>query len=129
VAGDDALHLGRIHVLAAGDNHVLEPVVQVEEAVRVEGSAVAGAQPAAGEHHLGGLFGLTPVAFHDAGAGHQDLAGGQAVIDRGEDRPALGRTVQDLHELRAAGADAGDAAAGAHSPGLQRPDDLAGSPV
>ncbi len=37
---------------ASVSGHVFEPVVQVEEAVRVEGSAVAGAQPAAGEHHL-----------------------------------------------------------------------------
>jgi hypothetical protein len=49
VAGHHALDLGRVYVLSAGDDHVLEPVMQVEEAVGIEGTAVAGAQPAAGE--------------------------------------------------------------------------------
>jgi hypothetical protein len=56
----------------------------------------------------------------------QHLAREQPVVDRGEDRPALGRAVHDLSELRAAGADERDAVAGAHILALQRAGDLAG---
>ena len=59
----------------------------------------------------------------------QHLARGQPVVDRGEDRPALGRAVHDLGELGPAGADVGDAVAGAHVLALQGPGDLAGSLV
>jgi hypothetical protein len=48
-----------------------------------------------------------------------------AAVDRGEDRPALGRAVHDLRELRAAGADERDAVAGADVLALQRAGDLA----
>lgn len=44
-------------------------------------------------------------------------------------RSALGRAVQDLGELRAAGPDEGDAAAGGHSLALQGLGDLAGAAV
>ena len=59
----------------------------------------------------------------------QHLARGQPVVDRGEDRPALGGTVHDLGELGPAGADVGDAVAGAHILALQGAGDLAGSLV
>jgi hypothetical protein len=64
-----------------------------------------------------------PVDDQHAGFGVgqdvQDLLRRQPVVDGGEDRPSLGRAVEDLDELRAAGADEGDSIAGAHSPGLQ----------
>ena len=59
----------------------------------------------------------------------QHLARGQPVVDRREDRPALGRAVHDLGELGPAGADVGDAVAGAHILALQGAGDLAGSLV
>ena len=43
------LHLGAGDVLAAGHDHVLEPVDDVEVAVVVEHADVAGVEPAAGE--------------------------------------------------------------------------------
>lgn len=73
------------------------------------------------------------VDHQDAGLGvgqdGQDLGRGQAVVDGGEDRSALGRAVEDFGELRAAGADEGDAVAGGHSLALQGLGDLAGAAV
>src|ERR1700679_621058 len=43
-----ALDVGRIDVLAAGDDHVLHAVVNVDIAVLVQIAGVTGAQPAAG---------------------------------------------------------------------------------
>ena len=40
------LDLGGIDVLAAGDDHVLDPVDDIDEAVLVHIAAVAGVQPA-----------------------------------------------------------------------------------
>jgi hypothetical protein len=42
VAGHGVLHLGRVHVLPAADDHVLEPVDDVQVALLVEVAAVAG---------------------------------------------------------------------------------------
>ena len=65
----------------AGDDHVREPVVQVEIAVGVEGAAVAGTQPAAGEHHLGGRPGFTPDCRGDT------TVNGVARAVYGDDEP------------------------------------------
>jgi hypothetical protein len=56
-AQDRVLHLGRIDVLAAGDDHVLHPVVDEEVAVLVAVAGVAGSQPAVGPDRLGGGLG------------------------------------------------------------------------
>src|SRR6185369_8775356 len=74
VIADRAFDLGRIDVLAAGDDHVLDAVVDVEVAVLVQVAGVAGAQPAVAAERPGGRFRQVPVAGHvGAGAG-RDLA-------------------------------------------------------
>ena len=45
---EHVLDLGRVHVLAAGHDHVLDPVVQEQEAVVVAVAGVAGLEPAVG---------------------------------------------------------------------------------
>ena len=54
--------LGRVHVLAAGDDHVLDPVDDEQVAVGVDVAAVAGMQPAVGGEQLRGLLGQPEVA-------------------------------------------------------------------
>ena len=73
VLGEHVLHLDRVHVLAAGDDHVLDPVGDVDEAVVVHVAAVAGVHPAAAQR-LGGLLGPVPVAEHHVAAAAHDLA-------------------------------------------------------
>ena len=63
----DVLHLGAVHVLAAGDDHVLRPVDEVDVALVVHVAEVAGAVPPVDERG-GRLLGLVPVADHDVGA-------------------------------------------------------------
>ncbi|MNO74353.1 hypothetical protein D3C76_653490 [compost metagenome] len=77
VAGDGGLDLGGIDVLAAGHDHVLDPVADVDETVLVHVAAVAGVHPAAPQR-LGGGFRLVPVAHHHVRATHGDLADGAA---------------------------------------------------
>ena len=50
------LHLGGIHVLTAGDDHVFEPVDDVDVAVMVHPPSVAGVHPATAQRR-GGLRG------------------------------------------------------------------------
>ena len=69
----DVLDLGRIDVLAAGDQHVLGAVDDRDEAVGVDRGDVAGVQPAV-DDRLGGRLGPVPVAEHHVGPRHQDLA-------------------------------------------------------
>ena len=82
MAVNGALHLGRVDVLAAADDHVLDPVVDVDIAVGVQVAGVAGEHPAVGGHGAGGGLGLLPVAQHVVGrAGHDlaHLAGGHGL--------------------------------------------------
>src|SRR6201996_3381416 len=72
VLGDDVLDLDRVHVLAAGDDHVLDPVDHVDVAALVHPAAVAGVHPARPDG-FGGGPGLLPVAEHDVLAGRDDL--------------------------------------------------------
>ena len=58
---DGGLDLGAVHVLAAAQDHVLDPVLDVDEALVVEAAEVAGAQPAV-DDRLGGGLGPVPVA-------------------------------------------------------------------
>ena len=85
VAVDRALDLGRVDVLAAGDDHVLHPVVDVDVAVGVHVAGVAGVHPAVGGLGAGGGLGLLPVAQHvvrRAGDDLAHLAGGQRSARR-----------------------------------------------
>src|ERR1019366_5800626 len=55
------------------DQHVLDAVHHIDEAVLVDAPDVAGVVPAVNEGRRGGL-GLLPIAFHDIGAIDADLA-------------------------------------------------------
>src|SRR4051812_42856938 len=85
--GEDALHLDRVDVLPTGDDHVLDPVGDVDVAVVVHVAAVAGVHPAAAQR-LGGLLGPVPVAEHHVAAADDDLAdlaAGQLDVVRADD--------------------------------------------
>ena len=89
--GKRVLDLGREDVLAAGDDHVLDPVDHVQEAGLVEAAGIAGVHPAVLQS-LGGFLGLVPVALHDGRAAHGDLAhlAGGAFVALGIDDADLG---------------------------------------
>ena len=71
---EDALDLGRVHVLATGHDHVLDPVEDEQVAVLVQTAHVARPEePVLGERRLRRLAAL-PVAGRDAGAADDDLA-------------------------------------------------------
>ncbi len=69
------LHHAGIDVLAAGHDHVLDAVLDVDIAFVVEDAGVAGVQPAAAEG-LRRLVGQVPVAAHELRAPDDDLADG-----------------------------------------------------
>ena len=86
---DRALDFGGIDVLAAGDDHVLDAVVDVEIAVLVHVAGIAGAQPAVAAERFGGRLRQVPVAGHvGAGAGRDlaDFARRQSLAVGVEDR-------------------------------------------
>ena len=76
-----ALDLGRVHVLAAGDHHVLHAVGDEQEAVVVEVADVAGVEPALGVDGGAGGLGLVPVALHDVRAAGAHLALGARLVE------------------------------------------------
>ena len=67
------LRLRRADVLAAADDHVLEPAVDLQPTVGVEVAGVARVEPAAAERTFGGRV-VAPVAAHQLRAAHQHLA-------------------------------------------------------
>ena len=67
------LHLGRVDVEPAGDEHVLDPVGDVDVAGRVHHPHVAGVEPPVGVDGLGRGLRVVDVAGHDVVAPHQDL--------------------------------------------------------
>src|SRR5438552_8280778 len=71
---DDLLDVGRHDVLAADDDDVLETPRDIEIALGVDESKIAGAQPAVGGQHLRGRLGVVVVALHHPRALHADLA-------------------------------------------------------
>src|SRR5262249_59658749 len=72
--GEHRLELRRVDVLAARDQHVLLPVVDVEVALGVPMADVAGAEPSAlGEGRRGGR-GIAPVAGAEVRPAKPDLA-------------------------------------------------------
>ncbi len=89
---DGGLDLGAVDVLAGAQDHVLGPVLDVDEALVVEAAEVAGAQPAVDVDDLGGGLGLVPVAADQVRAPEPDLAdlaGGDRVAVVVDDlRPA-----------------------------------------
>ena len=62
--GQHPLDLDRVHVLAAGDDHVLEPVLDEDVAAVVDPADVAGAEPAVLGDRLRGRLRLVVVALH-----------------------------------------------------------------
>ena len=58
---DDGLHLLAANVLAAADDHVLFPVGDVNEVLRIHVANVAGAHPAFNER-VGGILRAVPIA-------------------------------------------------------------------
>ena len=78
---DDPLDFGGGDILAAGNDHVLLAVGQIEKAVLVEIADVAATKPVAEECGRG-LLGILPVAVRDLRAAQADfavLAGRQAI--------------------------------------------------
>src|SRR4029077_4045504 len=69
------LDLDAVDVLAAGDDHVLRSVDEVEESAVVQVSEVAGVVPAAGQRRRRRL-GLVPVAGHHVVATDRNLTDG-----------------------------------------------------
>ncbi|PAV67246.1 hypothetical protein WR25_02371 [Diploscapter pachys] len=103
------LDLQRTDVLAAGNDDVLGPVLDLHIAIRVQHGQVAGVQPAASQGAAGG-FGVVQVAFHHRVAAHHQLAqrrpvgghrlAGFAIQDRGVLEHRMGHALA-AHEPRA----------------------------
>src|SRR3954469_22252611 len=73
VLREHPLDLGRVHVLAAGDDHVLEPVLDEHEALVVDAAQVAGAEPAVRGDDRGGLLGPAQEPLHQLPGPQPDL--------------------------------------------------------
>src|SRR5258705_8305120 len=93
---DDVLHFHGIDVLAAGNDHVLHAIDQIDITFVVHVAAVAGVHPAV-DDGVGGFFRLFPVAHHDVLAAHRDFAD-----HAGCDRFAVGIDDPDLAADRGA---------------------------
>ena len=78
VAVDDVFQLAGIDVVAGGDDHALDALGEVDEAVLVHLAEVTGVQPDAAvvvaAEGVMGLLGIVDVLEHDGGAGDADLA-------------------------------------------------------
>ncbi|BAT09353.1 Os09g0555850, partial [Oryza sativa Japonica Group] len=72
------LHLHAADVLAAGDDHVLGPVLDLHVPVRVDDAHVAGEEPPVPERVRRGAR-VLEVSLHDVAAAEHDLAHGGAV--------------------------------------------------
>ena len=73
MCGGDALDLIRIHIESGYQDHVLFPVLDVDEAGRVHAADVAGSQPVA-EHDLVRFVRPVPVAAHDLRPEHANFS-------------------------------------------------------
>jgi len=62
--GQHPFHLDRVDVLAAGDDHVLQPVLDEDVAAVVDSADIAGAEPAVLCDRLGRRLGLVVVTLH-----------------------------------------------------------------
>ena len=90
-----ALDFDRRDVLAAADDHVLEPIADLDVAVGMDDGGVAAVEPAAA-HRRGRRLRVVVVALHDDVAADDDLAERRAVVRhfaaRPRRRPAARRT-------------------------------------
>ncbi len=62
---EELLDLTRINVLAAANDHVLDPAHDVAVSVRIDRREIPGVHPACRIDRLGRPLGLVPVAVHD----------------------------------------------------------------
>src|SRR3546814_1034439 len=74
VPRDDALDFGGVDILAAADDHVLDPVADEEIALGVEIAGVARQEEAIRGEHLRAFFGALPIAGHRRAAPDPDFA-------------------------------------------------------
>ncbi|MNE78841.1 hypothetical protein D3C80_1752820 [compost metagenome] len=65
VVGNGILDFGGENVLAPTDDHVLEPIADIDKAVVIHVATVAGMHPATAQR-LGRCLWIVPVAEHDA---------------------------------------------------------------
>src|ERR1700738_4238036 len=72
---EELLDLARIDVLAAADDHVLDPPNDADVAVLVHRGEVAGVHPALLVDRLGSLVGVLPAAAHHEIPAGKELAG------------------------------------------------------
>ena len=75
VGEQHVLDLGRVHVEAADDDHVLQPADDAHVAALVHRGEVAGVQEAALVDRRGRRLRIVEVALHHAVAAHEQLAG------------------------------------------------------
>ena len=84
MAQQEFLDLARIDVLAAADQHVLDPADDLAIALGVDGGQVAGVHPALGVDRLARALQVAPVAAH-----HQVAAGAQFAPFADRQRPSV----------------------------------------
>src|ERR1700704_5725950 len=93
---EELLHLAGIDVLAAADDHVLDPADDVAITLLIHHRQIAGMHPAALIDGLAAALLLAPIAAHDGIAPGQELA-------RHARRQDAARAIHDLHlEMRLA---------------------------
>ena len=104
--GQDSLDLGRVDVVSAADVHLALAPDEREVAALVEEPGIAGAEPAVGVEHPGGLFRIAPIAAHHrarAAAHATDHArgtGATVVVDDLELDVDAGPPDRSRHHLR-----------------------------
>src|SRR5438874_13837351 len=103
MAVEKLFHLARIDVLAAPDDHVLDPPDDVDVAVLIHGGQVAGMHPARPVDSLAGGFFVVPVAAHHHVSAAAQLARGTSLDD------GAGARIDDLDlDMRMDAAHRGD---------------------
>ena len=75
MVGQSALDLDGVDVLPAGDDHVLEPVLDEDETLVVDATDVTGAEPTIGGDRLRGRLRLVVVALHQLRCAEPQFAG------------------------------------------------------
>lgn len=73
VGVEQLLDLSGVDILAHADDHVLEPVHDIDVTVLVDAGYISRVQPAVFQR-FGGRFGLAEIAVHDVGPLHQKFA-------------------------------------------------------